>query len=82
MKTKIVAVLALAAIGVGAIYVSLGGLSAQAASATQYLTSTATTGDVTDDVAATGTIEAAVRYGLVFGADPYLVTSTARRRPR
>jgi macrolide-specific efflux system membrane fusion protein len=77
MKTKIVAVLVLAALGVGAIYVSLGGLSAQAASSTQYLTSTATTGDVTDDVAATGTIEAAVRYGLVFGADPYLVTSSS-----
>jgi macrolide-specific efflux system membrane fusion protein len=77
MKTKLVAVLVLAALGVGAIYVSLGGFSAQAASATQYLTSTATTGDVTDDVAATGTIQAAVRYGLVFGADPYLVTSSS-----
>ncbi len=77
MKTKIVAVLVLAAVGVGAIYVSLGGLSAQAATTTQYLTATATTGDVTDDVAATGTLESAVRYGLVFGADPYLVTSSS-----
>jgi len=77
MKTKIVAVLVLAAIGVGAIYVSLGGFQAQAASATEYLTAAATTGDVTDDVAATGTIEAAERYGLVFGADPYLVTDSS-----
>ena len=77
MKTKIVAVLVLAAVGVGAIYVSLGGLSAPAAAATQYLTATATTGDVTDDVAATGTLASSVRYGLVFGADPYLVTDSS-----
>jgi membrane fusion protein, macrolide-specific efflux system len=77
MKTKIVAVLVLAAVGVGAIYLSLGGFSAQGAAATQYLTATATTGDVTDDVAATGTLEASVRYGLVFGADPYLVTDSS-----
>jgi macrolide-specific efflux system membrane fusion protein len=77
MKTKIVAVLVLAAIGVGAIYVSLGGFPAQAASASEYLTAAATTGDVTDDVAATGTIQSAERYGLVFGADPYLVTDSS-----
>ena len=77
MKTKIVAVLVLVAVGAGAIYVSLGGLSAQAASPTTYLTATATTGDVTDDVAATGTLDASTRYGLVFGADPYLVTSSS-----
>src|SRR5690242_6483504 len=78
MKTKIVAVLVLAAVGVGAIYVALGGgLPAQAASASQYLTATATTGNVTDDVAATGTLAASARYGLVFGADPYLVTASS-----
>jgi macrolide-specific efflux system membrane fusion protein len=77
MKTKIVAVLVLAAVGVGAIYVSLGGLSSQAAATTQYLTATATTGDVTDDVAATGTLESSARYGLVFGTGPYLVTDTS-----
>ena len=77
MKTKIVAVLVLVAVGAGAIYVSLGGFSAQAATPTTYLTATATTGDVTDDVAATGTLDASTRYGLVFGADPYLVTSSS-----
>ena len=77
MKTKIVAVLVLAAVGVGAIYVSLGGFSAQASAPTQSLTATATTGDGTDDVAATGTLQSAVRYGLVFGADPYLVTASS-----
>jgi membrane fusion protein, macrolide-specific efflux system len=77
MKKKLVAVLALAAVGVGAIYVSLGGLPAQAAATTQYLTATATTGDVTDDVAATGTLESTTRYGLVFGAAPYLVTDSS-----
>jgi macrolide-specific efflux system membrane fusion protein len=77
MKTKLVAVLVLAAVGVGAIYVSLGGLSAQAAATTQYLTAPATMGDVTEDVAATGTLASSVRYGLVFGADPYLVTDSS-----
>ena len=79
MKTKIAAVLVLGAVGVGAIWVAMGGLTANAASPTAYLTATATVGDVTDDVAATGTIEAAARYGLVFGADPYLVTDTRDR---
>ena len=77
MKTKIVAVLVLGAVGIGAIWVAMGGLTANAASSTEYLTAPASVGDVTDDVAATGTIEAAQRYGLVFGADPYLVTATA-----
>jgi macrolide-specific efflux system membrane fusion protein len=77
MKTKLVAVLVLAAVGVVAVYVSLGGFQAQAAATTQYLTATATTGDVTEEVAATGTLESSVRYGLVFGADPYLVTDSS-----
>ncbi len=35
---------------------------------TQYLTSAATTGDVTKDVAATGTVATTASYGLAFGA--------------
>lgn len=77
MKLKVVAVVALAAVGVGAVVFAFGGIGAKAASATQYLTAPATRGDVTDEVAATGTLAASSTYGLVFGADPYLVTSTS-----
>jgi macrolide-specific efflux system membrane fusion protein len=77
MKLKVVTVVALAAVGVGAVVFAFGGIGAKAASATQYLTATATRGDVTDEVAATGTLAAESTYGLVFGTDPYLVTSTS-----
>jgi membrane fusion protein, macrolide-specific efflux system len=77
MKLKILAVIALGAVGVGAAVFAMGGVSASSASTTEYLTSAATTGDVTDDVAATGTLAASARYGLAFGADPYLVTDTS-----
>ena len=55
----------------------MGGLNVNAAAAPEYLTADATVGDVTQDVAATGTIAPAETYGVVFGADPYLVTDTA-----
>src|SRR5690349_21727391 len=77
MKTKLVAVLVLAVVGVGAVWVALGGLQANATTQSQYLTAPATVGDVTDDIAATGTIETAQRDGLAFGADPWIVTSTS-----
>ena len=77
MKLKILAVVVLGAVGVGAAVFAMGGLSTSTASTTQYLTSAATTGDVTDDVAATGALEAQSSYGLVFGSDPYLITATA-----
>jgi RND family efflux transporter MFP subunit len=77
MKLKILAVVALGAVGVGAAVYAMGGVSASAASTTQFLTSPATTGDVTDDVAATGALGSQASYGLVFGSDPYLVTDTA-----
>ena len=67
MKLKIFAIVALAAVGVGAAFVAVGGLPASAASTTQYLTGPATTGDVADDVAATGTVATSASYGLSFG---------------
>ncbi len=77
MKLKILAVVALGVVGIGAAVYAIGGVSASPASTTQYLTSPATTGDVTDDVAATGALGSAASYGLVFGSDPYLATDTA-----
>lgn len=72
MKLKVVVLVVLVAVGLGALAVTIGGLGASAAASTQYLTAPATIGDVTDDVAATGTLAAAESYGLVFGADPYI----------
>jgi macrolide-specific efflux system membrane fusion protein len=73
MKLKVVALVVLAAVGVGALAVTFGGFGANAAASTQFLTAPATVGDVTDDVAATGSLASAESYGLLFGRDPYLV---------
>ena len=73
MKLKILAVVVLGAVGVGAAFVALGGVSAGSATSTRYLTSPATIGDVTVDVAATGTVASSASYGLVFGAAAHLV---------
>jgi macrolide-specific efflux system membrane fusion protein len=76
MKLKIVAIVALAIVGVGAIFVAAGGLPTGAALATQYLTGTVTTGDVTNDVAATGTVAASASYGVAFGTAAHLAGAT------
>ena len=80
MKLKILAIVALAAVGVGAAFVAVGGLPASAESKTQYLTGAAATGDVTDDVAATGTVATSASYGLAFGTPAHLATADRRRR--
>lgn len=76
MKRKLLAILALIVAGAGAIFVSLGGLPTSAASGTTYLTSAAVVGNITNDIAATGTIAASTRYGLAFGSAAQLLTST------
>lgn len=73
MKLKLVALVVLVAVGIGALAVTFGGLGANAAAGTQYLTAPATVGDVSDEVAATGSLAAVESYGLLFGGDPYLV---------
>jgi macrolide-specific efflux system membrane fusion protein len=78
MKLKILAIVALGVIGVGAAFVALGGIPASTSAASQYLTSQVATRDVTDDVAATGTVAAASSYGLAFGTKAHLAgTSSA-----
>lgn len=77
MRRKVLAIAVLVALGVGALAISVGGLGAQPATANDYLTTQASVGDVTDEVAATGTLAAATTYGLVFGERPYLVTGDA-----
>jgi RND family efflux transporter MFP subunit len=77
MRLKIVAIVALAVVGVGAAFVALGGLPASAAETTRYLTAAAATGNVTDDVAASGTVAPTISYGLAFGTAPHLAGATA-----
>jgi macrolide-specific efflux system membrane fusion protein len=77
MKLKIVAIVALGVVGVGATFVAVGGLPASAASTTQYLTGAVTTGDVTDDVAATGTVATTDSYGTSFGSTAHIAGEAA-----
>ena len=77
MKRKLLALVVLVVIGVAAVAMTFGGFGAAAATTTQYLSSPATVGDVSEDVAATGSLAAATTYGLLFGMDPYLVTANA-----
>jgi len=76
MKLKLFAILALIVAGGGAILVSLGGLPTSAASSTTYLTSAAVVGNISNDIAATGTIAASTRYALAFGSAAQMLTST------
>jgi RND family efflux transporter MFP subunit len=76
MKLKVFLILVLVVAGAGAVFVSLGGLSAQAA-ATRYLTSVASVGNVSDDVAATGAVATTASHGLPFGAAAHLVDSSS-----
>ena len=77
MKLKILAIVALAAVGVGAAFVAVGGLPASAADTSEYLTGVVTTGDVADDVTATGTVATSASYGLAFGAPAHLAGADA-----
>jgi membrane fusion protein, macrolide-specific efflux system len=78
MRRKLLAIAVLVALGVGALAISVGGVGAQATATNDYLTSEASVGDITDQVAATGSLAAATTYGLVFGAPPYLDTTDAQ----
>ncbi|MCJ7710663.1 MAG: HlyD family efflux transporter periplasmic adaptor subunit [Chloroflexi bacterium] len=78
MKLKVIVILALVVVGGAAVFVSLGGLPAGGSRAeTTYLTATAATGDVTDEVAATGTVASTSAYVLGFGTAPRLADGTA-----
>ena len=77
MRRKLLALVILLALGVGALAVSVGVVGAKPTTASEYLTTPATVGDVSDDVAATGALAAATTYGLTFGSSPYLATAEA-----
>jgi RND family efflux transporter MFP subunit len=74
VKLKILVIVALLTAGGIAVVASVGGLpSGDTTASTTYLTATAATGDVTDEVAATGTIAPAASYVLGFGTAAQLV---------
>ncbi len=76
MKLRLLAVIGLIVIGVGAIAVAVIGPNFGSSSTTQYLTATATQENVTATAVATGNVAPSATYGLAFGSQPQLVTST------
>ena len=70
MRLKIGAIVVLLAVGGGAVAVAAGALTPAATNATTLLTAIAAVTDVTDEIAATGTVQAASQYDLAFGAAP------------
>jgi macrolide-specific efflux system membrane fusion protein len=77
MKLKLLALVVLLAVGVGAVIVAMGGIAAASGDQTRYLTATVTRGTVSQDVTSTGTVAASTSYALVFGSAPQLVTSSS-----
>ncbi|HYK96588.1 MAG TPA: efflux RND transporter periplasmic adaptor subunit [Candidatus Dormibacteraeota bacterium] len=68
MRLKVLAIVVLLAVAGGAIFFSLsGGLAPAATAATTLLTATASVADVTDAIAATGTVAATTTYTVSFG---------------
>ena len=76
MRLKVLAIVVLLVVAGGAIAVSLGVLKApSSAAATTFLTATASTQDVTDEVTATGNVASTWTYGLSFGSDPTAIAA-------
>ena len=75
MKLKIAVIVGLVVLGVAAIAFVVAPQGDT--SAATYLTSTVERGDVTDEVAATGSIATTARYGLAFGSAARLITDDA-----
>lgn len=76
MRLKILIALALTAVGVGALGLTLFSDSGTSATS-QYLTSTATRTTVSKDAVATGTVGAQATYGLAFGQPPQVIASAS-----
>lgn len=77
MKLKLAAVVVLGAVGVGAILVTTGVLPPATAATTEYLTSPATIGDVTDEIAASGSVASGSRTAVNFGTGGWDADDTA-----
>jgi HlyD family secretion protein len=77
MRWKTIGAALLVLVGIGAAALAVVGPSFGGTAATQYLTSQATVTDVVDQVAATGTVEAATSYSLAFGSAPTTTSSAS-----
>lgn len=77
MRWKIFAIVVLLAVAGAAIAASLGLLNPASGSSTSFLTANAEITDVVDEVAATGTLEAAETEAVSFGAAPWIVDTDA-----
>jgi macrolide-specific efflux system membrane fusion protein len=77
MKLKLAAVAVLGAVGVGALVYAFGGLGTATAQGPDYLTTTASIGNVTADIAATGTLAPTARTAVAFGVEPWIVSDSA-----
>lgn len=77
MRLKVIAIVLLLAVGGGAAFVAMGGIQPSTTAATTLLTATASVADVTDEIAATGTVQAVNQYALWFGADAVTLAGDA-----
>ena len=78
MRWKVPAAIVLLVVGVGAVVFAItGGPGGSRASGPQYLTATATSGDIAQTVDATGTLTRATTYGLDFGAAPAAIDASS-----
>jgi macrolide-specific efflux system membrane fusion protein len=69
MRLKLFAIVILLVVAAGAVVVAMGGLSPAASAASSLLTAPASVTDVTDEIAATGSVGATDTYNLAFGVD-------------
>ena len=67
MRLKITAIVVLLAVAGGTVLASIGAFNGSAAAATNLLTAAAAVTDVTDEIAATGSVAAVSKYALAFG---------------
>ena len=67
MRLKVLAIVVLLVVAGGAVVAAMGGLTPATTSASTLLTAAAAVTDVTDEIAATGTVEATDQYELAFG---------------
>ena len=77
MRLKVVAIVVLLVVAGGAVFASMGVFAPQSSNASTLLTSPASTQNVTDEIAATGTVEAVSKYFLAFGRKAVAVDGAA-----
>jgi membrane fusion protein, macrolide-specific efflux system len=77
MRFQLIGAALLVVIGIGAIVFVVVRPGAASGSDTQYLTAQVTREDVTDDVAANGTLEPVTRYSLSFGSPPQTLAASS-----